>query len=334
MKRYLGKESDHAEESKLIFHSYLCGTPTHDCETGDWQQAYADFLTRYIQFYAEEGIDISHLAFVNEPDWEVSYSQMQISDDAREAISFIPILENALTNAGLDGVKMMCCDAAGWDAQKIFTAAIMDSDAGQYLDFITGHSYTSQPGAPVNSTDLPKWNTEAGPDIPFITTWYESGEQNEGFTWAVKIAQAITESELSAYLFWQGFQLQNPQSAMHLVDALDGVTPTPSGIFWAFAMWSRHIRPGAHRVAVDGQIENVVSAAVVNADGSIVVVLTSSAVEDHEIAMALDVAGAGGALAWVTDNDRTFEETVIEVSEDQIVVALPSHSVVTIKISP
>ena len=176
---------------------------------------------------------------------------MQISDDAPEAISFMSILNDTMVAAGLDGVEMMCCDAAGWDAQKMSTAAIMDSDAAQYLDVITEHSYTSQTGDYVDTTDLPKWNTEAGPNIPFITTWHDSGAQNEGFTWAVEIAEAVNESELlSAYLFWQEFQLRIPESAMHLIDALDGVTPTPSGIYWAFAMWSRHIRPGARRVAV------------------------------------------------------------------------------------
>lgn len=57
----------------------------------------------------------------------------------------------------------------------MFTAAIVDSDSAQYLDVIAGHSYASQPGTSIDTTDLPKWNTEAGPDIPFIITWYDSG---------------------------------------------------------------------------------------------------------------------------------------------------------------
>lgn len=107
---------------------------------------------------------------------------MQINDDAREIILFMSILDEAMAAAGLEDVELMCCDSAGWDAQKMFMAPIVDSASAQYLDVITGHSYTSQPGAPVDTTDLPKWNTEAGPGISFITSWYDSGAQKRGMS--------------------------------------------------------------------------------------------------------------------------------------------------------
>lgn len=31
---------------------YLCGVPGANCSTGDWRQAYADYLVKYIQLYA------------------------------------------------------------------------------------------------------------------------------------------------------------------------------------------------------------------------------------------------------------------------------------------
>lgn len=30
----------------------LCGVPGTNCTSGDWRQAYADYLVKYIQFYA------------------------------------------------------------------------------------------------------------------------------------------------------------------------------------------------------------------------------------------------------------------------------------------
>ena len=81
--------------------SYLCGTPGHTCSSGDWRQAYANFLVKYVQLYVAAGLPITHLGFLNEPDYEVSYSQMQISDNAAEAIDFIRILASAVQAAGL-----------------------------------------------------------------------------------------------------------------------------------------------------------------------------------------------------------------------------------------
>jgi O-glycosyl hydrolase len=47
---------------------YLCGTPGHSCASGDWRKAYADFLVQYIKFNAQEGIPVTHVGFLNEPD--------------------------------------------------------------------------------------------------------------------------------------------------------------------------------------------------------------------------------------------------------------------------
>ena len=35
---------------------------------GDWKQAYANYLVKYIQLYAEAGVKVTHLGFLNEPD--------------------------------------------------------------------------------------------------------------------------------------------------------------------------------------------------------------------------------------------------------------------------
>jgi len=46
----------------------LCGVSGATCSSGDWKQAYADYLVQYVKFYAAENITITHLGFLNEPD--------------------------------------------------------------------------------------------------------------------------------------------------------------------------------------------------------------------------------------------------------------------------
>lgn len=48
---------------------YLCGTTGHTCSSGDWRQAYANFLVKYVQYYKDAGIPVTHLGFLNEPDY-------------------------------------------------------------------------------------------------------------------------------------------------------------------------------------------------------------------------------------------------------------------------
>lgn len=46
---------------------YLCGVSGETCASGDWKKAYADYLISYINFYAQEGINFTHVGFLNEP---------------------------------------------------------------------------------------------------------------------------------------------------------------------------------------------------------------------------------------------------------------------------
>jgi O-glycosyl hydrolase len=48
---------------------YLCGVTTETCSSGDWRQAYANYLVKYIQDYKAAGIDITYVGFLNEPEF-------------------------------------------------------------------------------------------------------------------------------------------------------------------------------------------------------------------------------------------------------------------------
>ena len=47
---------------------YLCGVTGATCESGNWTQAYANYLVQYIKFYEQVGIPLKQVGFVNEPD--------------------------------------------------------------------------------------------------------------------------------------------------------------------------------------------------------------------------------------------------------------------------
>lgn len=40
------------------------------CATGDWRQAYADKIVKYIQDYEANGVTVDYVGFLNEPDLE------------------------------------------------------------------------------------------------------------------------------------------------------------------------------------------------------------------------------------------------------------------------
>lgn len=257
---------------------------------------------------------------------------MQISSNAQEAIDFIPVLYSAAQSAGVD-IDIACCDSLGWNTASTYTTALVNAGSTKYLGVITSHAYSYDAKTPLSQTTLPKWNTEMGPSSAFTTTWYSSGADNEGFTYANKIAVAMVTAQLSAYLFWEGFEIQQSQSASHLIDAIDGVTPTPSGIFWAFAMWSRHIRPGAVMLGTSGSLTSVITGAFQNTDGSVVLVFTNSGTSSQSAAVSFSGFTAGSASAWLTNQGNTFATTSATLSGGKVTVSIPAKSVVTVKLT-
>ncbi|KAJ3948773.1 hypothetical protein N0V92_013000 [Colletotrichum tropicale] len=311
---------------------YLCGTTGHTCSSGDWRQAYADFLVQYVKYYQQAGLNVTHLGFLNEPDFSPGYSQMQISFNAQEAISFIPTLSKAVQAAGLS-TKLTCCDAVGWGSTVKYTNALVAGGMESYLGLITSHTYSGDANTALD-TKLASWVTESGITNPFDLTWYKNGGATEGMTWANKIAVGIINAKLSAYLYWEGFELKQLQSDSHLVDTQDGKTATPSANFWAFAMWSRHIRPGAQRLATSGMVaSDVLTAAVQNADGSVVVVFTNNGSAAKTASVSFKGFTPKAASAWVTDNNHKFDATQATVSGSGVSVSVPSKGVVTVKLT-
>ncbi|OHE99478.1 cellulosome enzyme [Colletotrichum orchidophilum] len=311
---------------------YLCGTTGHTCPSGDWRQAYADFLVQYVKYYQQAGLNVTQLGFLNEPDYSPGYSQMQISPNAQEAISFIPILSKAVQSAGLK-TAITCCDAVGWGSTVKYTNALVAAGMESYLGLITSHTYSGDANTPLNTT-LTSWVSESGITTPFDLTWYENGGASEGMTWANKIAVGIINAKLSAYLYWEGFEQNQLQSDSHLVDTQNGTTATPSANFWAFAMWSRYIRPGAQRLQTSGMVAaDVLTAAVQNKDGSVVVVFTNNGSAAQNASVSLTGFTPEAASAWVTDNTHKFVSTEVSISCSGVSVSIPSKGVVTVKLT-
>ena len=148
-------------------------------------------------------------------------------------------------------------------------------------------------------------------------------------TLANKIATGFVDAGISAYLYWEGFEINQNQSASHLIDTI-GNDPEPSGVFYAFSMWSRFIRPGAQRVKTTGSLANVTTAAFQNPDRSVIVVFTNYGSGSQNADVATFALRAGFTQAWLTDN--THKVAPIFVTEDHslLKVTIPAHTIVTV----
>jgi hypothetical protein len=108
---------------------------------------------------------------------------------------------------------------------------------------------------------------------------------------------------------------------------------TPSGGLWAFAMLSRFIRPGAHRISSSGTISGVGYGAFKNTDDSIIVVFTNTGNSAQSVKIAFSGFTPSLANAYLTDNKNQVAPTVATISGSTVAVCIPAYAVVTIQMS-
>ncbi|MEV7971038.1 glycoside hydrolase, partial [Sphaerisporangium sp. NPDC088356] len=191
----------------------LCGLTGTSCASGDWRRAYAEYLVRFTKFYAREGIKITDLGFTNEPDLTVSYASMRFTPE--QAAEFVKVLGPVAARAGL---KVACCDGAGWTVQEGYTKAIeADPAAARWVTTHTGHPYVDPIDHPL-PTRRDTWMSEWSPNG---TTWNENwddGSGYDGFTVASNIHESLATAGVTGYVYWFG----TSQGATRGLIQLDG----------------------------------------------------------------------------------------------------------------
>lgn len=287
---------------------YLCGVSNTSCASGDWKQAYANYLVQYIRFYQQVGIKVTHLGFLNEPQEDVTYASML--SDGTQAADFIKVLAPTVKAAGLD-VKLTCCDGVGWEEQRAMLPGLQaggpEHSAESYLSVITAHGYNSPPTTPLE-TSLPVWMTEwADLNDNCTAAWYENGAPGEGLTWANRIQDAFTRSNVSAFLHWIG--AENGTSNSPLIN-LNGDSYVVSKRLWAFGQFSRFVRPGAVRIDAASSDPLVTVSAFQNKENGVVATqVINNADTDYEV--EVDLTGHGGLVSvvqpYLTNNEHDLE---------------------------
>jgi O-glycosyl hydrolase len=200
---------------------------------------------------------------------------------------------------------------------------------------IAPSSYTSQPGSSIN-TPHRVWQTEnADLQGPWATTWYSNNGAGEGLLWANKIYDAITRANVSAYLYWIGVQGGATNSKLIRISD-DKKSVIPSKRLWAFANWSRHVRPRAVRVGTSGGPSGAKVSAFKNVDGTVAVQVIQGGTGSGTVAVKVNGFTATAAKAWITDNTHDCSEQATSLATDgsSVSAQVPGRSMVTFVLEP
>jgi len=260
----------------------------------------------------------------------------------QQSADFIRVLHPTLARANLSHVQITCCEATGWKTQANMTRDLITAGVEDLVGVITSHPYTSDITEP-QPTSRKVWETEYS-DLSgsWSTAWYTPGTTNgasgDGFTWANHIHTGLTTGNVSAYLWWVATQdretNKNNNEKLILVDQGEYYV---SKRFWAFAQYSRPIRPGAVRVGAAASLPTLKTTAFLNADGSVVVVVLNTGAAAETVAVA--GVRAAAARAWVTDGNNDMASAavsavVVDTGDGRVAANVPSRGLVSLVITP
>jgi O-glycosyl hydrolase len=240
-----------------------------------------------------------------------------MSSSGTQAADFIKVLRPTLDRNNLTSIGINCCDATGWNVASQHASQINSAGALGMVYAITSHEYSSRISGTL-STKARVWQTEYSDlDGRWSTAWYSNGGAGDGFTWANTVFNGVVNSNLSAYIFWEGIQdrATNNNNNEKLI-LIDGQDYTVSKRLWAFAQF-RVVRPMAVRIGASGG-SNLKSGAFLNTDGSLAVVALNSGAGAQTVAMSLGGGSLAGrkVRAWVTDNTHDMSEVEVVVGGD------------------
>jgi O-glycosyl hydrolase len=291
----------------------VCGMSGATCSSGNWEQAYANYLKQYAADYAAAGDPLTYVGPENEANLSTSYDSMQITP--AQTAQFLDVLGPTMAGTGT-GVE--CCATEGWDYAQQYAAAIeADPTASADTAVFTSHGYTEAPTTPLSGWSKPAWETEWSTFETWDPAW-DDGTDASGLTWAQHIFAGLDSANLNAFLYWWGSTTPSENGDNEGLIQINGSTVTPSGRLWAFGNFSDFVRPGAVRIGASTSDSNLTMDAFKNTNGTIsVVVLNTGSAADS---VTYSLAGTG------TPNGATVTPYLTNSSTDVAAQATTSVS--------
>ena len=307
----------------------VCGVPDANCKSGDWRQAYADYLVQYARDYAAAGVPLTSLGPENEGNLSVPQDSMIMSP--AQTANFMTILGATLRRSGLP-TRAECCATEGWSYAQQYAAAIeTGKQANTATALFTSHGYFAGPNSPLRGWSKPVWQTEWAPFgfQPWDPAW-DDGSPASGFTWAHNIYTGLTAANLDAFLYLWGASTSGLTGPNTGLVEVKGNTVATSGRLWAFASYSRFIRPGAVRIGTTTSATGLEASAFRNSDGSTAVIVLNSAHSRRAATFLLRGLGAVHVTPYLTDTTHQLSaQTPITVRKSAFTAILPPRSLVT-----
>jgi O-glycosyl hydrolase len=306
----------------------VCGLSGASCSSGNWVQAYANYLKQYAADYTAAGDPLTYIGPENEANLSTSYDSMQLSPS--QTAQLLDTLGPTMAGTG---TAVDCCATEGWDYAQQYAAAI-EADPTALADtaVFTSHGYTAAPTSPLSGWTKPAWETEWSTFESWDPAW-DDGSGASGLSWAQRIFTGLDSANLNAFLYWWGSTTPSENGDNEGLILINGSTVTPSGRLWAFGNFSDFVRPGAVRIGASSSDGNLTMDAFKNTNGTISVVVLNSGSSSDSVSYSLSGTGTpNGATVtpYLTNSSSSVAaQATTSVSGGAFSATIPARSLET-----
>lgn len=314
---------------------------------------YADWWVESVKYYSARGIEIDYVSIQNEIDFSPEsyegcrFAYKESDTEASYAKAFLAVYDAFKEAFGDKAPVLLGPETMGLNtgSLKLYTQEIIDTNP-EALGGVAFHLYASGTSNEADNTVKPSSYmtvfTGLKDYFPNYKKWQTEFFIGKGIQTAELIWHALTEADLTAYLYWSGVWDDSKPGIFESSDLVEINSKGEwrlSANYYAMKHYSEFIRPGYVRVDAVSEIIPVKSCAFVNENGSKVAVVLVN-VQNKENVIALS-----GLDYTITDsnvyqsvfgdeslNDKEMYKSLGKLSENGEIV-LPAKSVTTIDIT-
>ncbi len=287
---------------------------------------FAQYINDFVQFMADNDVNIDAISIQNEPDWEASYESCDYTPSQMR--DFLVQEGTTITNS----VQIAAPESLNFN-QNFSNVLLNDADAEAQIDIVAGHIYggglAPYPLAEQKNKEI--WMTEYLLNQNATSEWSTLSEPiiwEETLEMLTTMHQAM-EYNWNAYIWWY---LKRYYSFIG-----DGDQGTTSGEIlkrgYAYSHFSKFIRPGYKRVAVNlGFSGAIMSSAYSGANETVIVLINPTENASGNLNIAIDGNTPDAATAYTTSLSSNRQEQQLTADNDALLINILPKSVTTIVI--
>jgi glucosylceramidase len=277
------------------------------CMRRKWLGTYAQYFDKFLAAYAQAGVRVNSVTPQNEVDTDQDGRMPACAWPQEYEIEFVRDHLGPLMAKSANPADIWVLDH-NYNLWGRALCELEDPGARKYIKGIAWHGYVGTPDGMTHVKkhfpDVDMFWTEGGPD--FDTPGYET----EWTKWGVQFTN-ILRNWSRCIIAWnfaldeKGKPNIGPFNCAGLVTIHSKTKEiTRSGMYHAFAHFSRHIRRGAKVLASSGDLKDVYHVVTKNPSGDYIAVLTNQGKAERKV--SLNVNGSSASVVLAPDSVTTL----------------------------